>query len=250
MNFTNQGIPLGRWFGIHVVISWTFFIAVLWILQDFTHDIELGVLFITLLFGTVLVHEFGHAISCLMIGGDAHLIVLGPLGGVAYVQPPNNARAWLITTLCGPLVNAILWPAFWVASAYGLPALSNVMNPDSQAFWIISNICVIMMLINKGLLLFNLIPAYPMDGGRLLQEILWLTIGYQKSLHIAGMVGTVAGGGFVVLGLGLQKIHIPYVDFTLGGEFNMFLVFIGLMCVTESFAIYKKSEEIRSWRKN
>jgi Zn-dependent protease len=250
MDFLSQGIPLGRWFGIRVVISWFFFIAVWWILQQFQDNIGLGILCIILLFGTVLLHEFGHALACLGMGGEAHLIVLGPLGGVAYVQPPNNVWAWLVTTVCGPLVNAVLWPLFWVATTYGLPALAKVMNPESTAFQVIGMTCIFMMMINKGLLLFNLIPAYPMDGGRLLQQLLWLTIGYQKSLQIAGMVGTVAGGGLIVLGVGMHRIHIPYVNYTIGGEQNFFLMAIGLMCAMQSFEIYKRSQEIAGWRKN
>ena len=250
MDFFNQGIPLGRWFGIRVMIGWTFFIAVLWIMQDFTRNIELGIFFIVLLFGTVLLHEFGHSLSCLMLGGQAPLIVLGPLGGVSYVQPPNRPSAWLITTVCGPLVNVVLWVGFWAVTKFALPALARSMDPGSTAFHWIALFCFLMVMINKGLLLFNLIPAYPMDGGRLLQEILWLTMGYQISLQVAGMVGTVAGGGLVVLGLGLQEIRIPYVDFRLGGEPNMFLVFIGIMCAMQSFAIYKQSQEMKHWRKN
>ncbi len=89
-----------------------------------------------------------------------------------------------------------------------------------------------------------------MDGGRILQELLWFAVGYGRSLHIAGMVGTVAGGAFVVLGLGLQKISIPYVDFTLGGQPEPMLIVIGVLCAMQSFGIYRRSQEIQTWRKN
>jgi len=250
MNAMNQGIPLGRWFGIHVVISWAFFLAVWWIMSQFREAPALGILMIVLLFGTVLLHEFGHALACLRVGGDAHYIILGPLGGTAFVQPPNNAWAWLVTTICGPLVNAILWPLFWAISHYGLPMLATVVNPDSAVFDFIAMVCYAMMFINRGLLLFNLIPSYPMDGGRILQILIWLTIGYRQSLLIAGMVGTVAGGAFVLLGLGMHEINIPYVDFSLGGRFNPFLLIIGIMCMTQSWGIYQRAQEIRGWRKN
>lgn len=79
-----------------------------------------------------------------------------------------------------------------------------------------------------------------------------MIIGYPRSLMIAGMVGTAAGVGFIVLGLGLQQIVIPVINFPLGvkGQVNTMLVVIGLMCAMESFALYRRSLEIKSWRKN
>ena len=248
MNFFNQGIPLGRWFRISVVIHWTFLIYAAYQIYHSSEPLQ-EALFIGLLFATVLMHEFGHALSCRAVGGEAIHIVLWPLGGIAFVQPPPNPWAWLITTVCGPLVNAILWPAFWLISLYGLPQLARWIDPNSLIFGILWNVCLYMWYINKLLLLFNLIPAYPMDGGRMLQEVLWLIVGYPRSLMIAGMVGTAAGAGFVVLGLGLQSITIPVVDFTLGKGQNPMLVVIGIMCAMSSFGIYKRSQEIGSWRK-
>jgi Zn-dependent protease len=202
----------------------------------------------SMLFGTVLLHEFGHALSCKAMGGIAERIILWPLGGIAFVSPPMNPWAWLVTTACGPLVNAVLWPLFWWINTYGLPMIAPSLSDTALAYLVV--ICGAMEWINKALLLFNLIPAYPMDGGRLLQEILWFIVGYAKSLHIAGMIGTVAGGALVLLGLGAGPIRIPIVDFTLGGQTNMILAVIGFMCAMESFAIYRRSQEISSWRKN
>jgi Zn-dependent protease len=252
MNFFQQGIPLGRWFKISVVLHWTFIAYAAWTIfgAPAAQQKETAI-FMGLLFATVLLHEFGHALACQAVGGRADHIVLWPLGGIAFVQPPNNVKAWFITTLCGPLVNAVLWPVFWAVVHFGLPALAHQINPDSAAFDLIANAAYDMMWINKLLLLFNLIPAYPMDGGRLLQEILWAIIGYPKSLQVAGMVGTVAGACFVVLGLGLQRISIPSLDFSLGGkEMDPILIFIGILCVMQSFGIYRQSQQVRGWRRN
>ncbi|MCL2646996.1 MAG: hypothetical protein FWD61_08320 [Phycisphaerales bacterium] len=258
MNFFNQGIPLGRWFGITVVIHWTFLLYAAMKLfaggeggQVTGNEMAFRAMFMGLLFATVLMHEFGHALSCKAVGGQALHIVLWPLGGIAFVQPPMNPWAWLVTTACGPLVNAILWPVFWVITMYGLPMLEHVINPHTLLYEIIVNVCLIMVYINRLLLLFNLIPGYPMDGGRLLQEILWLLMGYQKSLQIAGMVGTVVGVGFVVLGLGMASIKIPFVDYTLGqrGGSEPMLIIIGILVAMQSFGIYKQSQMIQGWRK-
>jgi len=254
MDFFNQGIPLGRWFRITVVIHWTFLLYAaneLFLSRDPRLPLGISVLQLTLLFGTVLVHEFGHALSCRAVGGEALHIILWPLGGIAFVQPPMNPTAWLITTVCGPLVNAILWPVFWYISNHMLSTDMLVGNNGPVAQYIAFG-CILMTEINRGLLLFNLIPAYPMDGGRMLQEILWFIVGYGKSLMIAGMVGVVAGAAFVVLGLGWQDITIPVINLHLGqkGTTNTILIIIGILCAMQSWGIYQRSMEIKGWRKN
>ena len=249
MNFFEQGIPLGRWFKITVTLHWTFVIyAVFRVMDSPTPGID--ALFMGLLFLTVLLHEFGHALSCKALGGVALHIVLWPLGGIAFVQPPGTAWAYLITTVCGPLVNAILWPLFLIIGNYGLPFLAQHMDTHSMAFTILEATCYAMIEINRWLLIFNLIPCYPMDGGRILQEILWIVLGLRRSLQIAGMLGTVIGCGFIVLGLGLYEIHIPVADIRLGHDYNFLLAVIGLMCAMQSFGIYRRSQEIGTWRKN
>jgi Zn-dependent protease len=264
MNFFDQGIPLGRWFGIRVIIHWLFVAYAGWWIFTSKQPGETGLL-MALLFGVVLLHEFGHALSCLAVGGQAERIILWPLGGIAFVQPPPKAWAWLVTTVCGPLVNAVLWPVFYFASMYLIQhhygpelwiELRNAVSSGGMgvppSFTVPEKICVLLWEINRILLLFNLIPSYPMDGGRLLQEILWFIIGYGKSMQIAGMVGTVAGASFVVIGLGLQEINIKAIGFRLGeaGHTSPMLVAIGVLCAMQSFGIYKHAQEIKSWRKN
>jgi Zn-dependent protease len=253
MNFFEQGIPLGRWFKITVVIHWLFVIYAGFTIWNAAPGEQLfTAVYMGLLFAVVLMHEFGHALACQAVGGIALHIVLWPLGGIAFVKPPNNVRAWLITTVCGPLVNAVLWPLFWVIYRYGLPALALHVNPEAAWFDWLNTCCYLMVEINRMLLLFNLIPAYPMDGGRILQELLWMAVGYQRSLQIAGMVGTVAGGCFLVIGLGLQEIVIPSLGFSLGERNHQepLLLMIGAMCIMMSFGIYRRSQEIQTWRKN
>jgi Zn-dependent protease len=265
MNFFQQGIPLGRWFKISVVLHWTFIAYAAWTIfgAPAAQQKETAI-FMGLLFATVLLHEFGHALACQAVGGRADHIVLWPLGGIAFVQPPNNVKAWFITTLCGPLVNAVLWPVFYFLARYlvirdaGPDAWDQLLlfmreNPFTMVPGLptLIQICLSMWQINKLLLLFNLIPAYPMDGGRLLQELLWASVGHVRSLQISGMVGTVVGGCFVVLGLGLQQISIPSLGFSLGGKNpDYILIIIGALCITQSFGIYRQSQQVRGWRRN
>src|SRR3954468_5392880 len=127
MDYLTQGFRLGRWFRIGVIVSWTFFLGALYFISQ-GGDLVWSTYFFLLLFATVLVHEFGHALSCRAVGGEAVVIILGPLGGGAFVSPPMNPTAWLITTVCGPLVNAILWPVFWGLFRFGIPTLATHMD--------------------------------------------------------------------------------------------------------------------------
>ena len=267
MDFFNQGIPLGRWFRIQVIIHWTFVIyAAFEIFGVGKADPVTSALLMGLLFATVLLHEFGHALSCKAVGGEAPRIILWPLGGIAFVQPPMNPRAWLITTVCGPLVNVILWPIFYFLSkslvtqrigVEGWLYIRDLILSDpgigfGNELGVAVQISLVLWQINRLLLLFNLIPAYPMDGGRILQELLWFGVGYPRSLMIAGMVGTVAGVGFIVIGLGFESISIPAIHFTLGNPDHTpetMLAVIGFLCCTRSWAIYQQSQQIQSWRK-
>jgi len=245
MDFFGIGVPLGRWFKIEVILHFTF---VLYVAYGLMHGMH--VLFMALLFATVLLHEFGHALSCKALGGLAPRIILWPLGGIAFVQPPMNPTAWLITTVCGPLVNAILWPTCWALSTYWLdPYFAHTATP-TPIMVTIDQVCDAMWTINKGLLLFNLIPAYPMDGGRILQEVLWYIVGYGRSLMIAGMIGVVAGGGFVILGMGITEIQIGSLPLGKVNHTDTNLIVIGILCAMQSMAIYRQAQLIGTWRKN
>ena len=251
MNFFQQGIPLGRWFGISVVIHWTFILYAAFELfggpRQSAFDLQFHALEMGLLFATVLTHEFGHALSCKALGGTAIHIVLWPLGGIAFIRPPGNAWAWLVTTVCGPLVNAILWPLFWficlrIGIADDVGAQTYFATHEGIQLWG-AIACLLMWEINKLLLLFNVIPAYPMDGGRILQEILWLTVGYARSLKIAGAVGAIVGVGFIVLGLSGKMIVVPLINFPLRG--TMQLAFIGFLCAAQSWQIFQRAKTLQ-----
>ena len=140
------------------------------------------------LFAIVLAHEFGHALACRSVGGKAERIVLWPLGGVAFVQPPPRPGAVLWSIAAGPLVNVGLVPGTvlfyrWASSVSG----GGAFAADLQEF------ALGMLVINTGLLLFNLLPIYPLDGGQILQSLLWFVIGRSKSLRIVATVGMVTG---------------------------------------------------------
>jgi Zn-dependent protease len=135
------------------------------------------------LFLIVLMHEFGHSLACRQVGGQANQIVLWPLGGVAYVSPPQRPGATLWSIVAGPLVNVLLFPPLTIiavaAQHFGweesLPDLYNFV----MTLWIIDII----------LLVFNLVPIYPLDGGQILRSLLWFIFGRARSLKITTIIG-------------------------------------------------------------
>jgi Zn-dependent protease len=143
------------------------------------------------LFAIVLIHEFGHALACRQTGGVADRIVLWPLGGIAFVNPPRRPGAMLWSIAAGPLVNVILLPILYIA----LLVFGNAMDAVPTDFGrFVSQV----FGINLVLLIFNMLPIYPLDGGQILRSLLWFPLGEIRSLQIAsviGLIGSVALAG-------------------------------------------------------
>lgn len=202
--------------GIEVSIHWSWFLVALIQLQSL-RDVFVGAywhiaLYLSL-FGIVLLHEFGHALACRSVGGRANHIVLWPLGGIAFVQPPQRPGAVLWSIAAGPLVNVVLVPVtlgVWLVAGLMGAGGGGVMASDADTF------LQFVFAINLGLLLFNILPIYPLDGGQILQAILWFFMGRAKSLAIT------AGFGLLVA----VVLAIPLLYFR---EFWLFLIalFIG-----------------------
>jgi Zn-dependent protease len=144
------------------------------------------------LFAIVLLHEFGHALACRQTGGVANRIVLWPLGGIAFVSPPRRPGAMLWSIAAGPLVNVILFPILSIALV-----LFRGGEPSDASLFVFH-----VWWINLGLLIFNILPVYPLDGGQILRSLLWFPLGEIRSLQIAsviGLVGSIALAGLMLL---------------------------------------------------
>ena len=199
--FRAGSLWLFRLAGIDVYLHWTWLlVAVLqvqaraqaaedgsWVLPLYQSGLWYALQYIAL-FGIVLVHEFGHALACRQVGGWADTIVLWPLGGIAFVKPPPRPGALLWTVAAGPLVNVLLVPvlgALWLlANRFDGSDLGSDWNLFLRAIF----------FINLALLVFNLIPVYPLDGGQILQAALWFLIGRADSLLVVSILGMIAGG--------------------------------------------------------
>src|SRR5882757_5404293 len=181
--------------GIGVYVHWSWFLA-FWYFTSRPHGYSnygWSALEILALFLIVLTHEFGHALACRSVGGQANLIVLWPLGGVAYVNPPQRPGAQLWSIVAGPLVNVVLTPVL-----IGLVVLGVQLHWDEtfpNLFMLLTNV----RNINIVLLVFNLLPVYPLDGGQILRSLLWFPFGRGLSLLIATVVGFIGAVGLLWL---------------------------------------------------
>lgn len=196
MTNQNGSLRVTRVAGINIWVHWSWLLLAvvaidmrrglyaseLWNLAEF-----LG------LFAIVLLHEFGHATACRSVGGQANNIVLWPLGGVAYVSPPQRAGAQLWSIVAGPLVNVVLVPVFMLVPRV-LIMTDTFTGGAYLDFWTWLGA---MSRLNLALLIFNLLPIYPLDGGQILRCLLWFGVGPRKSLRWSaglGLVGASALG--------------------------------------------------------
>src|SRR5439155_25272002 len=147
-----------------------------------------------LLFVCVVLHEFGHAIAAKNFGVNTPDITLLPIGGVARLQRmPDEPRQELIIALAGPLVNVVIALAlFAVVGWRGLAAQAMMGGSDLLAQ---------LLTINIMLVLFNLLPAFPMDGGRVLRALLATRLSYARATQIAASIGQGCAFVFGFLGL-------------------------------------------------
>ncbi len=201
---TQQGsIRLFQFGGIQVYLHWSWFFVALIEFNNRGHaynSLVWNALEYITLFAIVLVHEFGHSLACRQVGGQADRIILWPLGGVAYVSPPQRPGATLWSIAAGPLVNVVLAPV--LIALLVLARQANLVGSSPDAYFFIRAICYI----NIGLLIFNLLPIYPLDGGQILRSILWFIFGRARSLMITSIIGFVGVIALVGLAIGMRSV--------------------------------------------
>jgi Zn-dependent protease len=151
--------------GIPLRLHWTFLAFLIWIgIRSIGQNQAGGVLFVLSLFGCVTLHEFGHALAAARYGVKTRSIVLYPIGGVASLETMPRPRQELWIALAGPAVNVVIAAILYaVLRATGTPLVTQVGSANflAQLFWT-----------NIFLVGFNMLPAFPMDGGRVLRAIL------------------------------------------------------------------------------
>ena len=194
---------LGRLAGIDVKVHATFFLLVAWVGMTYwlagqgVAGVLSGILFILLFFGCVVLHELGHALTARRFGVETRDIILLPIGGVARLDHiPDKPRQELWIAAAGPAVNvAIATGLFvWLQITGGWEPLKQMSmtggaTPQKLA------------VLNVFLALFNLIPAFPMDGGRMLRAVLAMRLEYVQATQMAASIGQGLAYVFGFLGL-------------------------------------------------
>ena len=182
--------------GINVYVHWSWFIIAYLVIKFRTELYSSpvwNVLEYLSLFLIVLIHEFGHQLACRQVGGKTHDIILFPFGGVAYVSPPQRPGAQLWSIAAGPLVNVILFPILGALALLGGYLGWEDTMPDLYKF--LNNI----WLLNLVLLIFNMLPIYPLDGGQILRSLLWFVFGRANSLLAASIIGFIGVAALIGL---------------------------------------------------
>ncbi|MCG3118562.1 MAG: putative zinc metalloprotease Rip3 [bacterium] len=182
---------IGEYAGIGVFIHATFLLIIVWVglshwLAGKTLEATvMGLAFIMALFGCVLLHEFGHALMAKKYGIKTRDITLLPIGGVARLERmPDEPKQELWVALAGPAVNVVIAAALFVWLQ-----ITNGFEPLEKLSLTSGSFIERLMVVNVSLVIFNLIPAFPMDGGRVLRALLATKMEYTRATQIAAHIG-------------------------------------------------------------
>lgn len=240
-----SGIRVAKLFGIDIYVDWSWlliFLLVTWNLAgsvfpslhpdwDPALNWGLGLLASLLFFASVLAHELAHSLVAIARGLPVKRIVLFIFGGVANIEkePPSPATEFLVT-IVGPLTSIILGAVFLLLGGTSLELTSAGFTTPSSLLAQLGPFETIMLYlgpVNIMLGLFNLIPGFPLDGGRVLRSILWASTGNLRSAtRWATSISHVVAWGFIILGIAMAfGIQVPILG--AGLISGLWLVFIG-----------------------
>ena len=205
---------IGTFAGISVYVHTTFLMLIAWVAfahWQTEHSVSAavgGVSFVLALFGCVVLHEFGHALTARRFGIKTRDITLLPIGGLARLERmPDDPKQELWVALAGPAVNVVIAVAlFVVLQVTGTFAPLSTLSVTGGSF------LERLMIVNVFLVAFNMLPAFPMDGGRVLRALLAIRLDYTRATQLAANVGQ---GMALVFGL-------------IGLFINPFLIFVAL----------------------
>jgi len=209
---------IGSYAGIPVYIHWTFGFVLLFIVYmavEQNLSLEAGLWFSVTylsLFLFVILHEYGHALAGKRYGVVTRDIIISPIGGVARMEDmPDKPWKELVIAIAGPMVNVFLaivlialfrfvFNASWIA-----PEEFELVAHDLKSF------LRFIIMLNIGLFLFNLIPAFPMDGGRILRALLSMKLGRIRATKIASIIGKIISVLFIGLAVWLSHATLGFI---------------------------------------
>jgi Zn-dependent protease/CBS domain-containing protein len=224
-------IKVGRAFGIDVKVHWTFLLLLAFFgFTAYQNSGSLGSALVTVgvivaLFVCVLLHEYGHSLVAQRLGIEIADITLLPIGGLARLKSlPEKPWDEVKIAIAGPLVNVVLAPLFFGVALLlggGLTMPPNILEGVQSA----AQVFVYLGFINVALVVFNLIPAFPMDGGRVLRGLLATRLGPVRATDISSAVGQFFAAAFFLIGLLsgnlLLALVAVFIFFGAGGEAQM-----------------------------
>jgi Zn-dependent protease/CBS domain-containing protein len=222
---------IGRAFGIDVKVHWTFFLLLAFFaFAGYQRTASLTNALVTIavilaLFLCVVLHEFGHSLVARRLGIETRDITLLPIGGVAQLKSlPEKPMDEVKIAIAGPLVNVVLAPIFFGVALLlggGLTMPANILDGVHSA----AQVFTYLGFINVALVVFNLIPAFPMDGGRVLRGLLAARLGAVRATDISSAVGQFFAVAFFLIGLlggnFLLALIAVFIFFGANGEAEM-----------------------------
>lgn len=200
-----HSLTLGRPFGIKVAVHWTFLLIIAWViflnLQQGanTQQILYSVLFILAIFICVVIHELSHSLTARRYGIPTKSITLLPIGGLADLQKmPEKPREEFAVSVAGPLSNIVIGLVIML-----FLLVTDNLNISSTYFQSITgkNFFIVLMFANLMLAVFNLLPAFPMDGGRIFRSLMAMYFSREKATYVAMNIGKIFALGLAILGV-------------------------------------------------
>lgn len=192
---------IGKIAGTEIRVHLTLLLLLLWIgvatgSQATPLDGAVVVVLLSLIFFCVLLHEFGHVFTALHFGITTPKIVLYPIGGVAWMSRiPRDPRQEFFVAIAGPAVNFLIAAVIFAVAGVSLPSTTGDALPT------FGGILPALLWINLALGLFNLLPAFPMDGGRVFRALVAMWLPYEKATALAVRVGEIFGIGMAVFSI-------------------------------------------------
>lgn len=196
-------LKIGRIAGVDLYVHATFLILLVWLAASQAMEgqsakaILGGIAFVLLIFAIIILHELGHALAARRYGITTRDITLLPIGGVARLEKmPHDPREELVVAFAGPLVNVVIAASLFLGIAITIGPLG--IFDISRAG---SDLPVKLFWVNVALVGFNLLPAFPMDGGRVLRALLALRLSRERATEIAVNIGHAMALMFGFVGL-------------------------------------------------
>lgn len=221
-----MSINLGRFFGTNLLIHWTFWLLPLWVFVTHVQNpgevpLALHLALLGALFACVVLHEYGHALTARLFGIRTRDITLYPIGGVARLERMSEKpweEFWI--AIAGPLVNVAL------AAILGLGFFAGALVWPGFVHGTLAEFLFLLVAMNLVLFGFNLVPAFPMDGGRVLRALLTLRLGRVRATRAAvGVsIGVIAITVLCAVTAASWNLDVPFLN-------NPWLIFIGLFVI-------------------